>query len=128
MIRTHSIQRTIFVWILLLALPLAALAVKGDTEAARQGWLLLEQGALLVDVRSAEEFEAGHIEGAVNVPYEDIDEMARIIGDDVNQPVVLYCVSGRRAGIAMQALEEKGFTSVFNATGLEALNATQPEQ
>lgn len=104
-----------------------ALAVKGDPEAAEQGWSLVANGALLVDVRSEEEYQSGHIEGAVNVPHTDTQALAEIIGTDKNQPVVLYCGSGRRAGLAQEALESLGYTAVFNASGYEAMDATRPQ-
>ncbi|NNE04289.1 MAG: rhodanese-like domain-containing protein [Xanthomonadales bacterium] len=104
----------------------AAPELRGDIEAARQGWQRIEQGALILDVRSEGEFAAGHLEGAVRVDYTDTEALAAAIGDDPERPVVLYCGSGRRAGIAQSALEELGYTEVFNASGLDALEATQP--
>ena len=43
----------------------------GDPEAARQAWPMIENGALLIDVRSAEEFADGHLDGAVNIEWTD---------------------------------------------------------
>ncbi len=103
-----------------------ALAVKGNVEDAREAWTLIAAGALVVDVRTPEEFEKGHIEGAVNLPYDQTDRFIDTLGDDRDRSIVLYCGSGRRAGIAQEALEEMGFTRVFNASGYEALEATQP--
>jgi len=101
-------------------------AVKGDVNAAAQAWPMIQQGALLIDVRSAEEFAAGHLDDALNIVHSDIDALARAIGDDPARSVVLYCRSGKRAGEALKALEARGFTGVFNASGLEALEATRP--
>ena len=103
-----------------------ALAVKGDTGIAEQAWPMIEQGALLIDVRSKEEFEEGHIEGALNIPHTEIGVLAQAIGTDLDRPVVFYCRSGRRAGKAQTTLEEMGYTEIFNGTGYEALEATQP--
>lgn len=108
------------------ALALPAFSAQGDTGAAAEGWLRIGQGALLVDVRSAEEFEAGHIDGSVNLPHTDIDDIAEMLGPDLDRPAVLYCGSGRRAGIALEALQARGYTAIFNASGYEALKATQP--
>lgn len=101
--------------------------LRGDPDAAREGWQLIDQGALVIDVRSQQEFDAGHLEGALHIPFEQTDEIARAIGEDRNREVVLYCGSGRRVGIAIDALEERGFDGLYNATGLDALRATRPQ-
>ncbi len=68
---------------------------------------------VLLDVRSPEEFAAQHIDGAENLNVEDItaDTAAQAIGS-TDAKVVLYCRSGHRAGIAMQALLGLGYTDV----------------
>ena len=111
----------------LILVSVAALAVKGDTKQAEAGWALIQSGALLVDVRTPEEYAGGHIEGAVNVPYTETDKLASAIGEDKDRSVVVYCGSGRRAGKAKTALEALGYTHIFNATGYEALLATAPD-
>lgn len=98
----------------------------GNPVAATEAWQRIEAGALLVDVRSAEEFAAGHLDGAVNIPYTEVDRIAGLIGEDKQRSVVLYCRSGNRSGKATDALRNMGYTGVFNGTGLEALQATQP--
>ncbi|MEJ2534528.1 MAG: rhodanese-like domain-containing protein [Gammaproteobacteria bacterium] len=116
---------------LLAALPLVAgcahRAVDPNLAKAQEGWERVENGALLIDVRSEAEFESGAIPGAVNIPYDDTDALAAAIGSDRDRPVVMYCGSGRRVGIAIEALEERGYRNLFNATGYEALqSAMQP--
>lgn len=103
-----------------------AMAESGDPEIAKQAWPLIETGALLIDVRTPEEFDEGHIDGAVNLTSEDTDSIIAAIGTDQDRQVVLYCGTGRRAGIVKTALEQAGYTQVFNATGFEALQSTQP--
>ena len=100
--------------------------IRGDLDAAREGWERIENGALVIDVRSADEFEGGHLDGAINIVYTDTEALADAIGADQARSVVLYCGSGRRASLAQSALEERGFTGIFNASGLGALRATQP--
>lgn len=104
----------------------AASKVYGDTGKASQGWALIEDGALLIDVRSVSEFESGHIEGSLNILHSDIEGLSAAIGEDKSRSVVLYCRSGRRVGRAMDALEAMGYTGLFNATGYTALEATRP--
>lgn len=103
-----------------------AVADKGDTEAAAEGWARVDEGALLIDVRSEEEFEAGHASGAIHAPYNDAARLVASIGPDKNRAAVLYCGSGRRAGLAIDTLRQLGYTNLFNATGYEALEATRP--
>lgn len=74
---------------------------------------------VIIDVRSDQEFNQGHFDGALHMPYEQIDSM---IGDrvqDKDTPIVVYCKSGRRAGIAADTLAELGYSDVENAGGLD---------
>ena len=75
--------------------------------------------ALWIDVRTDGEFASGHIDGAVNIPYEDIVARIGEVTDDKNEVIYLYCRSGRRSGIAMEALQDAGFQRVVNIGGLE---------
>jgi phage shock protein E len=102
------------------------LADSGDPEAARQAWPMIEQGALLIDVRTMEEFAQGHVDGALNIPYQETDKLMSAIGTDKTRPVVVYCRSGNRSGKAKIVLETKGYTNIFNATGYGALKETKP--
>ena len=102
------------------------LAGGGDPEAARQAWPMIEQGALLIDVRTTEEFAQGHVDGALNIPYQETDKLMSAIGTDKTRPVVVYCRSGNRSGKAKVVLKTKGYTNIFNATGYEALKETKP--
>lgn len=69
---------------------------------------LVEAGAVLVDVRTPEEFAARHIEGAVNVPVDEV--MNHLDELPADRTVVVYCQSGRRAERAAQSLREAGHT------------------
>lgn len=70
---------------------------------------LVAGGALLLDVRSPEEFAEGHIEGAVNVPFDEVTARLAELGPS-SRPVVAYCHSGRRSAIAATALRGRGYT------------------
>lgn len=78
-----------------------------------------------IDVRSAEEFNDGHLPGAVNIVHTEISSKIAAITQDKNAEIKLYCRSGRRSGLAEAALKELGYTKVQNAGGFEALSATQ---
>ena len=128
MIRKRQYYPIYFIILVLFALYWAkpVLALKGDVEAASKAWPMIHQGAMLIDVRSSQEYAQGHIEGAVNIPYDQLDALIDAIGSDKQRPVVVYCRSGNRSGKAMADLQAKGYSRVHNATGLEALKATKP--
>ena len=121
-------RQIIFFFLVLLAVWQfkAVLAGPGDIEAARKAWPMINNGALLVDVRSEEEFVSGHLEGAINIEWDRIDALARAIGSDKQRQVVFYCRSGNRAGKSITQLRSLGYTNIFNATGLEVLLETKP--
>ncbi len=73
---------------------------------------MIEQGAQLVDVRSQSEFFQGALPDAISLPLEAITQQA--ITMDKERPVIVYCVTGRRSGMAQARLLEIGFTAVHN--------------
>lgn len=95
-------------------------------ESAEQAWAWIGRGALVIDVRTEAEFSAGHLEGALNIPFEQVDRLVKAIGEDKHREVVVYCRSGRRSGLARQSLMQKGYANVFNGGGLANLLATKP--
>lgn len=66
----------------------------------------------LIDARSAEEYEVGHILGAVNVPHDAVDDAVAVLPEDRAAPLVVYCKTGKRASKAAERLEALGFTNV----------------
>ena len=125
----HGLTKYSYLFLILLAVWLTAtvMAGGGDQEAAKKAWPMIESGALLVDVRSEKEFAEGHLEGAININWDKTDELIAAIGDDSQRQVVFYCRSGNRAGKSIIELGTRGYTNIFNATGLEALRATRSE-
>jgi phage shock protein E len=77
----------------------------------------IKEGALIVDVRSAEEFAEEHFPAAVNIPVDEIQQRLQEFGDR-NKPLVLYCASGSRSAYAARVLKSSGFVDVINAGGL----------
>ncbi len=97
---------------------LVPVACVGSTEAAASrgqpsARARVAAGARLLDVRTPEEFDAGHIEGAVNLP---IDVLPGRIGElgPPSTPIVVYCRSGRRSADAVVRLRAAGFTDVLD--------------
>jgi phage shock protein E len=87
---------------------------------------MIQSGVLVIDVRSKEEFAEGHLDGAINIEWDQTDALLAAIGSDRQREVVLYCRSGNRSGKSITELKSRGYTHLFNATGLEALQATKP--
>jgi len=104
----------------------SALAVNGNIDAAKQAWPMIESGALVIDVRSKQEFDRGHLDGAINIDWDDTEALMTAIGSDKQRQVVFYCRTGNRVGKSIVVLKSEGYTNIFNATGLDALNATKP--
>jgi rhodanese-related sulfurtransferase len=73
------------------------------------------QHLFVLDVRSPEEFKEGHVPGAVNIPYDQM--AARLTEVPKDKDVVLYCRSGRRAGIAAEVLQANGYTRLSHLEG-----------
>lgn len=93
-----------------------------DIPLARR---LIAEGALVLDVRTPDEWNEGHHEKAHLVPIDQLasrlDEIAGWNGGDRTKPVIIYCASGARAGLAKQKMLAAGFTQVSNAGGFGAL-------
>ena len=74
----------------------------------------LKQGAIVVDVRSAEEFRAGHLSNVINIPLGELQTSLPRRVSDKNQILLLHCRSGTRSSIARRALKSMGYVNVFN--------------
>jgi len=94
-------------------------ASQAQTIGAAEGKALVARGALLVDVRSPQEFSEGHVEGAINIPHLDVEKRLSEFGENRDRDIVLYCRSGHRAGLAQQSLQALGFTHVYNTGGYQ---------
>jgi len=79
-----------------------------------QARALLESGALVLDVRSPEEFAARHVEGAINLPLEQIRRRIANIEPDRSRHLLIYCHTGSRSSIARRILRGLGYTEVHN--------------
>jgi rhodanese-related sulfurtransferase len=99
---------------LLISSPLEAMASEPITPEALATQLTASQAPLVLDVRSPEEYTAGHIPGAVNFPYRELPARLTELGAYRTQPIVVYCEIGVRAGIAELTLEQAGFTAIYH--------------
>lgn len=72
-----------------------------------------------IDVRSANEYASGHVDGAINIPHTEIANRIAEVTEDKDKTLYLYCRSGRRSGIAMDALQQMGYSHAINVGGYE---------
>lgn len=77
-----------------------------------------EEGYVILDVRTQEEFDQGHIPGAIQISHEEIAEKAEEVLTDKDQMILVYCRSGRRSKIAAEALVELGYTNIREFGGI----------
>ena len=76
-----------------------------------------DSGAQIIDVRTADEFNSGHIAGAINIDVEGGNFDSAIASLDKNKTYSLYCHSGRRSNIAAGKMADAGFKKLINLNG-----------
>jgi phage shock protein E len=81
---------------------------------------LKNKGAIILDVRSKSEYDAGHIRGSVNI---SVDQLVNNLGKlkDKNKPIITCCASGARSGAAKNLLKSLGYTEVYNGGPWDSL-------
>ncbi len=93
-----------------------------DPQKAKQ---MIASGAVVLDVRTPEEFSGGHLPQAQNMPVQTfgdhLAEVDKLTGGDKTKPIVTYCEKGGRAAKAKQQLEAAGYTNVVNGGGYNDL-------
>jgi phage shock protein E len=78
----------------------------------------LANGAIVIDVRSREEFQNSHVPNAINIPLEELRESLPRRVNDRNQVLLLHCLSGGRSAMARHKLKDLGYKNVFNLGSL----------
>lgn len=104
----RPLLRALLLW--MAAVPLAWAADAPIAPADLAARIARHEAPLIVDVRSAKEYADGHLPGALNIPHDEIARRWTALNARRDQEIVLYCHSGRRAGLAQQALEKLDFT------------------
>jgi rhodanese-related sulfurtransferase len=116
------------------ALSLAALSIMllvSVASCTTSDALDMSKVTSVIDVRTVEEFDTGHLEGALNIPVESTNFQEEISALDTAGKYIIYCRSGRRADIAIEQMKLLGFTdmtnlgSVANASAVTQLNVVQ---
>ncbi|MCI6988791.1 MAG: rhodanese-like domain-containing protein [Campylobacter sp.] len=102
-------------------------AVNDGTDAVMVGATLSQiqsdnkakENYLVIDVRGADEYSAGHLKHAINFPLEDMQNSLYLLDKYKNKNIVLYCNTGKRSAKAADLLKQNGFTKVQNADGVK---------
>ena len=79
----------------------------------------------IIDVRSPEEFAAGHVKGAINIPFDQIEQHQNLLNTLKPSTLVVYSRSGRRAGIFEKTLSDKGFSLLHLSGDMNAWQAAK---
>ncbi|MBM3705927.1 MAG: pyridine nucleotide-disulfide oxidoreductase [Actinobacteria bacterium] len=85
-----------------------------DTEQLRQ-WIGKGEGLIILDVRTRREYDTGHIEGAINIPLDDLRDNLGIL--DRKKKIVVYCRTSYRSYLAFRILKNNGFENLWNLNG-----------
>ncbi|MBV6417090.1 MAG: Thiosulfate sulfurtransferase GlpE [Steroidobacteraceae bacterium] len=72
---------------------------------------------VVLDVRTPEEFAAGHVPGAINIPHDQVKDRLAELGASKDRPIVVYCRSGKRAAKALAILHDAGYRRLSHMTG-----------
>lgn len=91
-----------------------------NTIDANKAKEMLEQqeDIIILDVRTKEEFEEGHIQGSILIPDYEIEEKAEQVLTDPSATILVYCRSGRRSAEAAKTLAKLGYTDIYDFGGI----------
>lgn len=81
---------------------------------------MIAEGAVVIDVRTVDEYEDGHMPNAINIPVGELVKRTAEIGPK-DKPVVLYCETGSRSAMGAMLLKTMGYSNVTNAGGIADL-------
>ena len=94
-------------------------AISGAALSAIEEDNRAKENYLVIDVRSADEYAAGHVKHAINIPLGELESRLGEINVYKDKIVVLYCNTGNRSGKALDLLKQKGFSMLMNAPGVK---------
>ena len=99
--------------LIVICLILTACSSKYETITTNEALDLIDKGAIVIDVRSLNEYNEGHIKGAINIPFDEIENITY----DKDDTIIVYCASGVRSSNAANILSDMGYTSLYNLDG-----------
>lgn len=114
-------------WVFALVAVLGLALTGCGNEEQVKAWNLIEQGALVVDVRTPGEFHSGHLPMAKLIPVNQVSSRIAEFGSNKDRAIVVYCRSGSRSGKAESILKAAGFTNVHNGGGYTALMSAKAD-
>ena len=85
------------------------------------GGIKLDQ--VIIDVREPFEYKMGHVKGAKNIPLSKLDGSSELDSIKTDTPIIVYCASGNRSGMAMSLLKSKGYSNVVNGINKATVQA-----
>ncbi len=94
-------------------------AISGASLSTLQEDDRAKENYLVIDVRGADEYAAGHVKHAINIPLGELESRLDEISAYKDRNVVLYCNTGNRSGKALDLLKQKGFSMLMNAPGVK---------
>jgi phage shock protein E len=94
----------------------AATAKAINSQQARD-LLTRQPAAMILDVRTGQEFSGGHLARAMNLDYNAADFQTRLLSLDKTKPYLVYCAVGGRSSKAAKLMQEMGFVQVYNVSG-----------
>ncbi len=91
-----------------------------ETITAKQAKEIMDQNkeVIILDVRTEEEYNSGHIKGAILIPEPEITAKAGELLTDKEATLLVYCRSGRRSALAASALQELGYSTIYDFGGI----------
>ena len=103
--------------LLVIAYELRARQQSAASVSAQDAVRLMNQGALVLDIRTREQFDSAHVSGARNIPAAELEAQADSLKKYREKPVVVYCESGSVSPSAIRRLADKGFTRAVGLRG-----------
>lgn len=79
-----------------------------------------DKSIVILDVRTEDEYNSGHIENSILLPVDDLTDKAERVLKDKNQKILIYCRTGNRSNIALKKLNEMGYTNLYDFGGINS--------
>lgn len=97
--------------------------IKQITCGEKDNIIKQQNHAMLIDVRTKEEYETNHLKDAINIPYDEIVQVLSTYGTiDYKTPIIVYCKSGVRSNKAAESLKEAGYNNIYDLGSIENCN------
>lgn len=119
----NRLHKPLLVWLCLLAAMFMGACSQGESDAPEMlpqelvARVAAEAPPVVLDVRTPQEYEAGHVPGAINLPHKALPDRLAEVLDFRDREVVVYCERGKRSDMARAVLLEAGFTSIQHLQG-----------